>query len=74
MLRPEQSGSAWRGCSNKVVAWRKGLLFLAILLLMSPALAQTKPFLPELQSAGALGADLFAQSGSTGMVLVVVRD
>jgi D-alanyl-D-alanine-carboxypeptidase/D-alanyl-D-alanine-endopeptidase len=74
MLRPEQSGSAWRGCSNKVVAWCKGLLFLAILLLMSPALAQTKPSLPELQSAGALGADLFAQSGSTGMVLVVVRD
>jgi serine-type D-Ala-D-Ala carboxypeptidase/endopeptidase len=41
---------------------------------MSPMLAQTKPSLPDLQSAGALGADLFTQSGSTGMVLVVVRD
>jgi serine-type D-Ala-D-Ala carboxypeptidase/endopeptidase len=41
---------------------------------MSPALGQAKPSLPDLQSAGALGADLFAQSGSTGMVLVVVRD
>jgi D-alanyl-D-alanine-carboxypeptidase/D-alanyl-D-alanine-endopeptidase len=28
---------------------------------------------PDLQSAGSLGADLFLQSGATGMVLVVVR-
>ena len=30
--------------------------------------------LPPLQSAGALGSQLFLDSGSTGMVLVVVRD
>jgi D-alanyl-D-alanine-carboxypeptidase/D-alanyl-D-alanine-endopeptidase len=30
--------------------------------------------LPDIQSIGALGNDLFRQSGSTGMVLVVVRD
>ncbi|WP_158794270.1 D-alanyl-D-alanine-carboxypeptidase/endopeptidase AmpH [Granulicella sp. L60] len=34
--------------------------------------AQTS--LPNLQSIDALGSDLFLQSGSTGMVLVVVRD
>ncbi len=40
------------------------------------AFAQAPPptQLPNLQSAGALGAELFLQSGSTGMVLVVVRD
>ena len=32
------------------------------------------PSLPDIASAGALGEDLFFQSGSTGMVLVVVRD
>jgi len=55
---------------------------LAILSLwpLRSALAQTSPpplpnlELPALQSAGPLGADLFLQSGSTGMVLVVVRD
>jgi serine-type D-Ala-D-Ala carboxypeptidase/endopeptidase len=51
---------------------------LALLLMFSlvSALAQTPSTtsLPDLQSAGALGADLFLQSGSTGMVLVVVRD
>src|ERR1700719_3608352 len=30
--------------------------------------------LPDIQSVGALGADLFLESGSTGMVLVAVRD
>jgi D-alanyl-D-alanine-carboxypeptidase/D-alanyl-D-alanine-endopeptidase len=51
------------------------LAFLFLLPLMS-ALAQAPPppSLPDLQSAGSLGADLFLQSGSTGMVLVVVRD
>jgi len=40
------------------------------------ALSQTSPppSLPDLESADSLGADLFFQSGSTGMVLVVVRD
>jgi D-alanyl-D-alanine-carboxypeptidase/D-alanyl-D-alanine-endopeptidase len=77
MLHPEQRGCAWSGCSNKVAAWRKWLAFLAVLLpvlAISPVLAQTKPSLPDLQSAGALGSDLFAQSGSTGMVMVVVRN
>src|SRR5271155_1265197 len=41
-------------------------------LAIAPALGQSS--LPELQSAGALGADLFSQSGSTGMVMVVVRN
>src|SRR5665213_1595890 len=51
------------------------LLALPLLLPLMPACAQTPPAsLPDLQSAGDLGADLFAQSGSTGMVLVVVRD
>jgi D-alanyl-D-alanine-carboxypeptidase/D-alanyl-D-alanine-endopeptidase len=41
-----------------------------------PALAQTNPpaTLPNIQSAAALGTDLFLQSGATGLVLVVVRD
>jgi hypothetical protein len=51
------------------------LVFLFVLPLMS-ALAQVKPptSLPDIQSIGALATDLFNQSGSTGMVLVVVRD
>jgi D-alanyl-D-alanine-carboxypeptidase/D-alanyl-D-alanine-endopeptidase len=52
------------------------LVFLFLLPLM-PALAQTQPpaSLPDIQSMiGALGTDLFLQSGSTGMVLVVVSD
>jgi D-alanyl-D-alanine-carboxypeptidase/D-alanyl-D-alanine-endopeptidase len=46
-----------------------------VLPLMS-ALAQAQPpaSLPDIQSIGALGTDLFLQSGSTGMVLVVVRN
>jgi D-alanyl-D-alanine-carboxypeptidase/D-alanyl-D-alanine-endopeptidase len=51
------------------------LVFLFVLPLMS-ALAQAQPpaSLTYVQSIGALGTDLFFQSGSTGMVLVVVRD
>jgi D-alanyl-D-alanine-carboxypeptidase/D-alanyl-D-alanine-endopeptidase len=51
------------------------LVFLFVLSIM-PALAQTNPpaALPDIQSAGALGTDLFLQSGNTGLVLVVVRD
>jgi D-alanyl-D-alanine-carboxypeptidase/D-alanyl-D-alanine-endopeptidase len=54
------------------------LRFLIVLLLVLPlmsALAQAQPpaSLPDIQSIGALGTDLFLQSGSTGMVLVVVR-
>ena len=55
----------------------KRLAFLPALLFalaITPALPQMKPFLPDLQSAGSLGADLFTRSGSTGMVLVVVRN
>jgi D-alanyl-D-alanine-carboxypeptidase/D-alanyl-D-alanine-endopeptidase len=44
-------------------------LTLASALAQGPSVPQ-----PDLQSAGALGTDLFLQSGSTGMVLVVVRD
>jgi D-alanyl-D-alanine-carboxypeptidase/D-alanyl-D-alanine-endopeptidase len=51
------------------------LAFLIVLPLLS-ALAQADPpaSLPDIQSVGALGTDLFLQSGATGMVLVVVRD
>src|SRR3984957_9638995 len=51
------------------------LAFLFVLPLAS-ALAQANPptSLPDIQSIGALGTDLFLLSGSTGMVLVVVRD
>jgi D-alanyl-D-alanine-carboxypeptidase/D-alanyl-D-alanine-endopeptidase len=49
------------------------LVFLFVLPLMS-AQAQAPASLPDIQSIGALGTDIFLQSGSTGMVLVVVRD
>jgi D-alanyl-D-alanine-carboxypeptidase/D-alanyl-D-alanine-endopeptidase len=49
------------------------LLTLSFGLTLTSARAQILP-LPDLQSAGPLGEDLFVQSGSTGMVLVVVRD
>ncbi|HTB98338.1 MAG TPA: D-alanyl-D-alanine-carboxypeptidase/endopeptidase AmpH [Terracidiphilus sp.] len=53
---------------------RTFLTFLSAIALV-PVLAQTQSTSqPDLQSAGPLGADLFLQSGSTGMVLVVVRD
>ncbi len=39
-----------------------------------PARGQTPALTPDLQSADPLGTDLFLQSGSTGLVLVVVRD
>jgi D-alanyl-D-alanine-carboxypeptidase/D-alanyl-D-alanine-endopeptidase len=52
------------------------LLLLTLLILPLPLAAQTpspaQP-LPPLSQAGPLGADLFTRSGSTGMVLVVVR-
>ncbi len=38
------------------------------------SVAQTLPSLPDQQAIGGRGSDLFLQSGSTGMVLVVVRD
>ena len=51
------------------------LLFFLFVLSLMPALAQAPPAsLPDGQFIGALGTDLFLQSGSTGMVLVVVRD
>ena len=57
------------------VKLRTPLSSLFVLLLMSAlAQAQTASSLPDLQSADALGADLFLQSGATGLVLVVVRD
>ena len=54
------------------------LPFLLVILLGCPAAravaqAQAAAAPPELNSAGELGAELFAESGSTGMVLVVVR-
>jgi serine-type D-Ala-D-Ala carboxypeptidase/endopeptidase len=55
-----------------------GVRLLAVLILLLPwavpgVQAQTAP-LPQLQSADPLVAELFRQSGSTGMVVVVVRD
>ena len=54
---------------------RTPLVFLFVLRLMS-ARAQAPPqtSLSDLLSFDALGSDIFLQSGSTGMVLVVVRD
>jgi D-alanyl-D-alanine-carboxypeptidase/D-alanyl-D-alanine-endopeptidase len=52
------------------------LLVFLFLLRLTPALAQVYPpaALPDAQSIDALGSELFLQSASTGMVLVVVRD
>jgi serine-type D-Ala-D-Ala carboxypeptidase/endopeptidase len=50
------------------------LLALLFALPLLSALAQAPASLPDNESIGALGSDLFLQSGSTGMVLVVVRD
>jgi D-alanyl-D-alanine-carboxypeptidase/D-alanyl-D-alanine-endopeptidase len=51
------------------------LVFLFVLPLLSAlAQAQAQASLPDIESIGALGTDLFTQSGSTGMILVVVRD
>jgi serine-type D-Ala-D-Ala carboxypeptidase/endopeptidase len=53
-------------------------ILLIFLFLLSPlsAFAQAQPpaSLPDTQSIAALGTNLFLQSGSIGMVLVVVRD
>ena len=52
------------------------LLFLFLALSLTAACAQ-KPVavpLPDLKNAEALGADLYRDSGSTGLVLVLVRD
>jgi hypothetical protein len=51
------------------------LLTSLFLLSFKPVFAQAPlPSLPDIESAGSLGEDLFVQSGSTGMVLVIVRD
>ena len=50
------------------------LLVFLFVLSLAPALAQPPTSLPNLQSIDPLGTDLFLQSGTTGMVLVVVRD
>ncbi len=50
------------------------LVFLFVLRLMSAFAQQPSASPPDVQSIAALGADLFLQSGSPGMVLVVVHD
>jgi serine-type D-Ala-D-Ala carboxypeptidase/endopeptidase len=51
------------------------LLTSLFLLSFIPVHAQAPPpYPPDIQSVASLGEDLFLQSGSTGMVLVVVRD
>lgn len=52
-----------------VLVWLSGLFLIPVL---AQVPAPTSP--PNLQSAGALGEDLFLESGSSGMVLVVVRE
>jgi D-alanyl-D-alanine-carboxypeptidase/D-alanyl-D-alanine-endopeptidase len=49
------------------------VLFL-ILLVSASALAPQQPALPDLSTADSLAADLFANSGAVGMVVVVARD
>jgi D-alanyl-D-alanine-carboxypeptidase/D-alanyl-D-alanine-endopeptidase len=53
---------------------RKLLVSLFVLPLMLARAQAPQTSLSNLQSVDALGSDLFLQSGSTGMVLVVVRD
>jgi D-alanyl-D-alanine-carboxypeptidase/D-alanyl-D-alanine-endopeptidase len=48
--------------------------FFVLPLMLARAQAPGQTELPNLQSVDALGQDLFVQSGSTGMVLVVVRE
>jgi D-alanyl-D-alanine-carboxypeptidase/D-alanyl-D-alanine-endopeptidase len=50
------------------------IFVLALPLTSARAHAQPPASLPSIQAIDALGADLFAQSAPTGMVLVVVRD
>jgi serine-type D-Ala-D-Ala carboxypeptidase/endopeptidase len=52
------------------------LLVVLFMLTLMSAFAQTQPpaSLPDAQPISTLGTDLFLQSGSTGMVLVVLRD
>ncbi len=54
----------------------KSLFTTLSLFALGSALAQAppSPSVPDLNSAGELGSQIFQQSGSTGMVLVVVRD
>ncbi len=64
-------------CRGSTLALRNmRLLFASVLLLaLFPAQAQVAPQLTlhDLQEADALGADLYSNSGATGLVLVVVR-
>jgi D-alanyl-D-alanine-carboxypeptidase/D-alanyl-D-alanine-endopeptidase len=50
------------------------VLLLALTLTSASAQLASQPPPPDIRSAGSLGADIFLRSGSTGMVLVVVRD
>lgn len=53
------------------------LLFPALLLSLlvpAPAQAPLQPVLPDLSTSQGLGADLFANSGAVGTVVVIVRD
>jgi D-alanyl-D-alanine-carboxypeptidase/D-alanyl-D-alanine-endopeptidase len=52
------------------------LLFIPLLCLLVPVKAQSPqaPILPNLSTAEGLGAELFANSGAVGMVVVIVRD
>jgi D-alanyl-D-alanine-carboxypeptidase/D-alanyl-D-alanine-endopeptidase len=54
----------------------RALLGVLLATALAPAMGQTTApiALPDLKTAETLGAELFARSGSTGMVLVVVRD
>ena len=57
------------------VGMRRRWSAVLLALMLTPALAElpAPAMQPELASAGTLGEDLFVRSGSTGMVLVVVR-
>jgi D-alanyl-D-alanine-carboxypeptidase/D-alanyl-D-alanine-endopeptidase len=52
----------------------KLLAALLLALPVSAAFGQAGDLMPDLRTADTLGTDLFLQSGSTGLVLVVVRD
>jgi serine-type D-Ala-D-Ala carboxypeptidase/endopeptidase len=69
--------AVWNAAGRAASTLEEMRLFIASLLLLSlsPAFAQTmKPaLLPDLKEAGALGEELYQNTGATGLVLVAVR-
>ena len=69
-----RNASNVRRALNTKISPRILVLFFALLFVSELAWTSPQAILPDLQSADALGAELFQHAGSTGMVLVVVRN